>query len=441
MNTKKLRNDFPIFGRKDAPAAFVYLDSAATAQKPQSVIEAVCHFYTYENSNIARGVYDLAEQATELYEGVRQKTATFIGASSPSEVIFTSGATAAFNFVADTWGRQNIAAGDEIVITQAEHHANLLPWQRLAQQSGATLKYLPVHPETFAIACSDISHAGEELMPGLTSTCSDPSCDIITSTITEKTKLVSVTADSNVLGGIWAEGQLAQVIARAKQVGARVMLDAAQLVCHKKVNVEQLGIDFMAIAGHKLLAPTGVGVLYINKDLHDAIEPYQLGGSMVYSAGFSDAKWQKAPHKFEAGTPPIAQVIGLGAAIDYYNKNIDFDELAASEAKLAGMALDGLQAIERITILGNAERIRKNGHLISFVHEDHHPHDIASCLDMRGLAVRAGHHCAQPLVQILGHEATLRISFHCYNTPEDVEVFLSELQAVIALLNEKKGKS
>ena len=441
MNTKKLRHDFPIFGRKDAPAGFIYLDSAATAQKPQAVIEAVSHFYTYQNSNIARGVYDLAEQATELYEGVREKTARFLGAASPSEIVFTGGATEAFNLVAETWGRQNIAAGDEIVITQAEHHANLLPWQRLARESGATLRYLPVHPETFAIACSDISHAGDELMPGLTSTCSDPSCDIITSTITEKTKLVSVTADSNVLGGIWAEGQLEQVIARAKAVGARVMLDGAQAVCHKKMNVQELGIDFLAIAGHKLLAPTGVGVLYIKKELHEDIEPYQLGGSMVYSASFTDAQWQKAPHKFEAGTPPIAQVVGLGAAIDYYNKNINFEELQIYEAKLAGMALDGLLSIEGITVLGDQERIRKNGHLISFVHEDHHPHDIASCLDMRGVAIRAGHHCAQPLVHMLGHEATLRVSLHCYNTPEDVEVFIAELIAVIALLNEKKGRS
>ncbi len=435
MNTKKLRHDFPIFGRKDAPAALIYLDSAATAQKPQTVIEAVSHFYTYQNSNIARGVYDLAEQATELYEGVREKTATFIGASSSSEVIFTSGATASFNFVAETWGRQNISGGDEIVITQAEHHANLLPWQRLARDNGAILRYLPINPDTYSVGCSSPEHA----MPGQIG-CSDPSCDIITSTITEKTKLVSVTADSNVLGGIWAEGQLTQVIARAKKVGARVMLDAAQLVCHKKINVQSLGIDFLAIAGHKLLAPTGVGVLYINQELHDSIEPYQLGGSMVYSAGFSDATWQSAPHKFEAGTPPIAQVVGLGAAIDYYNKNIDFAELAAYEAKLVGLALDGLQDLEGITVLGDTDRMRKSGHLISFVHDAHHPHDIASCLDMRGVAIRAGHHCAQPLVQMLGHEATLRISFHCYNTPEDVEVFLSELQAVIALLNKKKGK-
>jgi cysteine desulfurase/selenocysteine lyase len=399
MNIKKIRYDFPFFGTKDASKGLVYLDSAATSQKPNAVIDALYDFYVNQNASVHRGVYQLSEQATTNYEATRRLVAQFINAADPSEIVFNSGATEGINSIADTWGRQTLKAGDEILLTHAEHHSNFLPWQRLAAQSGATLRFIPLNSDTF-----EFENPQDYL--------------------SKKTKLVALSPVSNVLGSVWTTEALKAFIAKAHSLGARVLLDACQSVSHERLNVQDLNADFVVFSGHKMLAPTGIGVLYIKKELHDSIEPYRLGGGMVHSAGLEKSSWRAFPEKFEAGTPPIAQVIGLGAAIKYFNENINFEELADHEAALTSRLLDGLLEFDSLEILGNIETLKLKGHLVSFVIPGVHAHDLASFLDMRGVMVRAGNHCAQPLFDLLGHDAALRVSFHCYTTMEDVELLL-----------------
>lgn len=409
MNIEKIRSQFPIFNVKKNGQKLVYLDSAATTQKPQQVIDAVTDFYTHSNASVHRGVYDLSEHATIRYEQVRKQVALFINASDSSEIIFTSGTTEGINFVADSWGMSNIKYGEEIVVTQVEHHANLLPWQRLAKRVGAKLKFINLNKKDFTLNSID------------------------SNLINSKTKLVALNHVSNVLGPIWdqEQNQLESIIERAHKVGAKVLLDSAQGVLHQKVDVQKLKPDFLVFSGHKMFAPTGVGVLYISKLLHDAIEPYKVGGAMVYEASFQDASWQQAPHKFEAGTPPIAQVIGLGAAIDFFNEWVDFEKLRKHETKLCSILLDGLSKINGIVVLGNQDRLRKYGHLVTFVFQNIHAHDVSYMLNEKNFAVRAGHHCAQPLAKLLGIEASVRVSFSLYNTSDQIKLLLCELEKIV----------
>ncbi|MCK4264892.1 cysteine desulfurase [Candidatus Babeliales bacterium] len=400
-----LKKDFPIFTSGELKDK-VYLDSAATSQKPKIVIESLIDFYQNYNSNVHRGIYDIAEKASSKYEEARDKVAKFINAESLSEVIFTSGTTEGINFVVDAWARRKLSPGDEIIITQAEHHANLLPWQRLAKELNLTLKYIKLDLDDFTLKWDGL--------------------------ITSKTKIVSVSVCSNVLGPIWKNGinEIKALIEDAHKVGAKIVLDAAQSVPNAVIDVQMLGADFVAFSGHKMLGPTGVGVLYIKKDLHDQLEPYQVGGSMVYSAVFDKSIWKESPYKYEAGTTPIAEVIALGTAVDYLNK-IDFKELAKFESYLCGKLIDGLEQIPEVEIFGNRDLIRDYGHLVSFVVKNIHAHDIAAHLNTNDICIRVGHHCAQPLHVLLGAEATARASFYLYNEEQDVDRLLKFLPEAI----------
>lgn len=315
----ELRKDFPILKRIINNNPLIYFDNAATTQKPQSVIDALVDFYTQYNANIHRGVHTFGEQATQMYEEARSKVAQYINAE-PDEIIFTRGTTESINLIATAWGEQHITRGDEIVITELEHHSNLLPWQQLAHKKNAKLNYIPVHDDGTLNMAS---------LPEL---------------ITAKTKLVAVSHVSNALG---THNDIASIIRAAHAVGAYVLIDAAQSVPHQKINVKSLNCDFLAFSGHKMLGPTGIGVLYIKKKLHDHIPPYQFGGGMVFEVDFHKASWLRAPHKFEAGTPAIAQAIGLGAAIDYLHNYVDFTLLQAHEAKLCTRLIDGLSHIKK----------------------------------------------------------------------------------------------
>lgn len=396
MYMNQIKKDFPLLGKKINNHSLIYFDNAATSQKPQAVIDAITHFYESQNSTIHRAVYAFGEQATTLYEQARSTVAEFINADV-HEIVFTKGATESINAVATGWALVHLKPGDEILLTQMEHHANLLPWQQIAKRTGAVLKFISV--------------------------LSDGTLDISTldQLITKKTKLVSCVHVSNALG---THNDIETIVAKAHTVGAKVLIDAAQSVAHQKIDVKKINCDFLAFSGHKMLGPTGIGVLYIKKDLHDQMQPYEFGGGMVYEVDFTHATWAKAPHKFEAGTPPIAQAIGLAAAIDYINKHIDFKKLKSHEAQLCAALIEGLQKNSKIRILGPIEQLKENGHLVSFVVEGMHAHDVATHLSNHGICVRAGHHCAQPLAKVMGIPASVRASFYAYNTLEEVEKLL-----------------
>jgi cysteine desulfurase/selenocysteine lyase len=399
-----IRKNFPILSTSMSNHPLVYLDNAATTQKPKAVIESLNDFYTKHSANIHRTVYRLAEQATTLYEGVREQVARWLGANSCSEIIFTKGTTEGINFIAAAWGRKHITEGDEIVISALEHHSNLLPWQQLCHEKGAVLKIIPLQANGML------------------------AMDKARELITKKTKLVAVAHISNILGTHIDVAALAEY---AHAVGAKILVDAAQSVPHQPINLQALNCDFFVFSGHKMFAPTGVGVLYIKKELHDQIPPYQFGGGMVYEASYHHATWLPAPQKFEAGTPPIAQVIGLGAAIDFLMKEVDFNSLTQYEASLCTKLIDGLSTFDRVQLLGPVQELKKNGHLASFVVEGVHAHDAAAFMDSYGICVRAGHHCAQPLAKELGLDAAVRVSFACYNTPQEVDFFLDVFKKMI----------
>lgn len=390
----RIKKDFPLLQKK-----IIYFDNAATSQKPQQVIDAMTHFYELQNSTIHRSVYSFGEQATTLYEQARAKVAQFINADA-HEVIFTKGATESINAVATGWALDHLKAGDEILLTQMEHHSNLLPWQYVAQRTGAILKFIPV--------------------------LSDGTLDMnsIDQLITKKTKLVSCVHVSNALG---THNDIATIIKKAHAQGAKVLIDAAQSVAHQRIDVKKLQCDFLVFSGHKMMGPTGIGVLYLKKELHEQMQPYEFGGGMVYEVDFTHASWLKAPHKFEAGTPPIAQAIGLGAAIDYLNTHIDFKQLHTHEAELCRILIEGLQKNPNIHILGPIDQLKTQGHLVSFVVKDMHAHDVATYLSNHGICVRAGHHCAQPLAKLMNIPASVRASFYAYNTREEVEKLLDIL--------------
>ncbi len=395
MNIQDIREQFPILHQEVNGRQLVYLDSAATSQKPIKVIEALDKYYREYNSNVHRGVHTLGTKATDGYEGAREKVRKFINAHSIEEVIFTRGTTTAINTVAASYGRDNVKQGDEIVITYMEHHANIIPWQQLAKQTGATLKYIPLG-EDGSISLKD----AEE-------------------TITENTKIVSVMQVSNVLGAINPVKEIAEI---AHKHGAIMMVDGAQAAPHMKIDVQDLNCDFLAFSGHKMCGPTGIGVLYGKKQLLENMEPVETGGEMIDFVGLYESSWKDLPWKFEAGTPIIAGAIGLGAAIDFLSE-VGLENIEAHEHKLAEYAMNRMSQIDGLTIYGPKERAG----LVTFNISDVHPHDVATVLDAEGIAVRAGHHCAQPLMKWLKASATARASFYLYNTEEEIDKLVEGL--------------
>ncbi|MBU8730945.1 cysteine desulfurase [Cytobacillus oceanisediminis] len=398
MNAREIRQMFPILDQEVNGKPLVYLDSSATSQKPVPVIEALDKYYREYNSNVHRGVHTLGTRATDGYEGAREKVRKFINAKSTEEVIFTRGTTTALNTVAASYGRDNLNEGDEIVISYMEHHSNIIPWQQVAKQTGATLKYLPLQ-EDGTISLDDVRE-----------------------TVTSNTKIVSIMQVSNVLGVINPIKDIAKI---AHENGAIMVVDGAQSAPHLKVDVQDLDCDFLAFSGHKMCGPTGIGVLYGKKKHLEKMEPIEFGGEMIDFVGLYESTWKELPWKFEGGTPIIAGAIGLGAAIDFLEQ-IGLNEIEAYEHKLAAYALEKMSAIDGMTIYGPTEASKRAG-VITFNINDVHPHDVATVLDAEGIAVRAGHHCAQPLMKWLKVSATARASFYLYNTEEDIDKLVSGL--------------
>jgi cysteine desulfurase / selenocysteine lyase len=398
MNAREIRELFPILNQEVNGSPLVYLDSAATSQKPVQVIEALDKYYREYNSNVHRGVHTLGTKATDGYEGAREKVRKFINAKSIEEIIFTRGTTTALNTVAASYGRDNLKEGDEIVISYMEHHSNIIPWQQVAKQTGATLKYLDLHVDGTI------------------------SLDTVRETITENTKIVSIMQVSNVLGVMNPIKEIAEI---AHQHGAIMVVDGAQSAPHMKIDVQDLNCDFFAFSGHKMCGPTGIGVLYGKKALLDKMEPVEFGGEMIDFVGLYESTWKELPWKFEGGTPIIAGAIGLGAAIDFLQE-IGLDTIEKHEHQLAAYALDKMSAIEGMTIYGPKDAGKRAG-LVTFNIDDVHPHDVATVLDAEGIAVRAGHHCAQPLMKWLKASATARASFYLYNTEEDIDKLVAGL--------------
>ena len=400
MIPNDIKSYFPILNQEVNGHPLVYLDSAATSQKPIQVIEAISNYYNLDNSNVHRGVHTLGNRATDSYEGAREKVRKFINASSTQEVIFTRGTTTALNTVAAGYGRQNVQEGDEIVITYMEHHSNIIPWQQLAKEKGAVLKYIDLEADGTI------------------------SLEKVRETITPQTKIVSMMYVSNVLGTINPIKEVAQI---AHANGAVVVADLAQAAPHMKIDIQDLDVDFAAFSGHKMCAPTGIGVLYGKKALLEEMEPVEFGGEMIDFVGLNESTWKELPWKFEGGTPIIASAIGLGAAIDFLEE-IGLDNIAAHEHKLVGYAMDQLETIDGLQIFGPRDPMKRCG-LVTFNLDDVHPHDVATVLDMSGIAVRAGHHCAQPLMKWLQVSATARASFYMYNDEEDVDRLVAGLRS------------
>jgi cysteine desulfurase/selenocysteine lyase len=408
FNPIEVRKDFPIFTRTIREGKrLVYLDSGATAQKPQSVIDAEVDFYRLHNAAAHRGAHQLAEEATDLFEGARAKVATFIGAAI-DEVVFTKSATESLNLIAYAMGnaplgnRFHLKAGDEIVVSQMEHHANLIPWQQLAARTGATLRWFDVTPE----GRLDLTQ-----IPDL---------------INAKTKVVALTHQSNVLGTI---NPMDEIATAAHAVGAVVVLDACQSVPHMKVDVSQLGVDFLTFSGHKTVGPTGIGILWGRSALLDELPPFLTGGSMIADVSMTTATWAPAPAKFEAGVPNMAQAVGLGAAVDYLSA-IGMDVIAEHEHMLTNDLLGKLLAIEEVAVVGPLT-MESRGGAVSFTVAGIHPHDLGQFLDSQGIAVRTGHHCAWPLTRSLGVPATTRASLYLYNTIEDNDALIDGVQSAM----------
>lgn len=396
MNITDIREQFPILHQQVNGHDLVYLDSAATSQKPRAVIETLDKYYNQYNSNVHRGVHTLGTRATDGYEGAREKVRKFINAKSMAEIIFTKGTTTSLNMVALSYARANLKPGDEVVITYMEHHANIIPWQQAVKATGATLKYIPLQ-EDGTISLDDVRE-----------------------TVTSNTKIVAVSHVSNVLGTINPIKEMAKI---AHDNGAVIVVDGAQSTPHMKIDVQDLDCDFFALSSHKMCGPTGVGVLYGKKALLENMEPAEFGGEMIDFVGLYESTWKELPWKFEAGTPIIAGAIGLGAAIDFLEE-IGLDEISRHEHKLAAYALERFRQLDGVTVYGPEERAG----LITFNLDDVHPHDVATVLDAEGIAVRAGHHCAQPLMKWLDVTATARASFYLYNTEEEIDKLVEALQ-------------
>ncbi|EII4623377.1 cysteine desulfurase [Listeria monocytogenes] len=399
IDIQKIRADFPILAQEINEKPLAYLDNAATSQKPKQVIEALTHYYEFDNANVHRGVHTLAARATDAYESARGKVAKFIHAREVAEIIFTRGTTSAINLVVDSYAEANIEAGDEIVISYLEHHSNLILWQQLAKRKGAVLKYIELE-ENGTISVEQAKK-----------------------TIGEKTKIVALAHVSNVLGTITPIKEIAAI---AHQFGAVILVDGAQAVPHMEVDVVDLDADFYAFSGHKMMAPTGIGALYGKRELLDAMEPTEFGGEMIDFVELYDSTWKELPWKFEAGTPIIGGAIALGAAIDYLAE-VGLENIHAHEQALASYAIEEMSKIEGITIYGPKDASKRCG-LVTFNLEGAHPHDIATILDEDGIAIRAGHHCAQPLMKWLDVSSTARASFYIYNTKEEIDALIDGLK-------------
>ena len=400
LNVEKIREDFPILGRKVSGAKpLVYLDNAATTQKPLSVINAIRDYYMNYNSNIHRAVHQLAEEATLAFETTREKVAKFINARSTEEIIFTRNATEAINLVAYSWGRANVQKDDRILITEIEHHSNIVPWQILSGEKGAKLEYIGVDDNGYLKM--------EEYRKHLD---------------TNKVRLVSVSHMSNVLGTIVPVND---IIRMSHEKGIPVLVDGAQSVPHMKVDVQDMDCDFMAFSAHKMLGPTGVGVLYGKKEYLEKMRPFIAGSDMIKEVHKYETRWNDLPWKYESGTPNIADVIGYGVAIDYLS-NIGMDNVRAHEKELTRYALDRITGVKGMHVYGTRD-VEKRGGVISFNLGDIHPHDLSTILDEDGIAIRSGHHCAQPLMELLGVAATSRASFYIYNTKEEVDALINSL--------------
>jgi len=399
LEVDRIRADFPILRQRIRGKPLIYLDNAATSQKPQVVIDAITRFYSAENANIHRGVHYLSERATVAYDQARERVARFIKARSASEVIFTRGTTDGINLVAQTYGRTSVRAGDDIVITAMEHHSNIVPWQLLCEQNGAALKAAP------------FNDAGELQI------------DTFERLLTTRTRLVAIVHVSNALGTI---NPIKHLITLAHRRGIPVLVDAAQAIPHIPVDVQDLDCDFLVFSGHKVFGPTGVGVLYGREALLENMPPYQGGGDMISTVTLQRSTWAPLPAKFEAGTPMIAEVIGLGAALNYVT-DVGLDRIAAHEHDLLSYATDRLRAIEGIRLIGTA---REKAAVLGFVIDGVHPHDIGTILDDQGIAIRAGHHCAQPVMDRYGVPATARASFAFYNTHAEVDALAEGLLTV-----------
>ena len=399
--TLELRRDFPILQRTIGDKPLAYLDNGATSQKPESVLRAMDEYYRLYNANVHRGVHTLSEEATERYENARLRVARFIGAPSDKQVIFTRGTTESINLVVQSWGRANLKPGDEVLITQMEHHSNIVPWQILRDQVGFTLRYIPLTDEGLL----DLSKLDELLTP--------------------RTKLLSFIHVSNVLGTV---NPVRQLVDAAHTVGARVLVDGAQSVPHLPMDVQALDVDFLAFSGHKMCAPTGIGVLYGKRDLLESMPPFQGGGDMILEVTMAASRWNSLPYKFEAGTPAIAEVIGLGAAVDYL-RQVGMAWIQEHERALVAYAYEKLSQIEGVRILGPGPAAR-NG-LVAFTLEGVHPHDLAAVLDRDGIAVRAGHHCAQPVHDRYGVVASARASLYLYNTPEEIDRLAASVEQAV----------
>jgi cysteine desulfurase/selenocysteine lyase len=403
ISFEDLRKDFPILKRTVRDnKTLVYLDNASTTQKPNQVIDAINDFYRNHNANIHRAVYALAEEATELYENARKKIANFINVTDKTELIFVRGTTEAINLVAYTWGRDQIKEGDVIVTTEYEHHSNIVPWQLLTQEKGAKLEYIGMDDN------------GELILD-----------DLDRFIATGRVKLVTFSLMSNVLGTI---SDAEKIISKCKAAGVLTLVDGAQAVPHMKVDVEKLGCDFFAFSGHKMLGPTGIGILWVRKSVLETMSPFHGGGDMIREVHKYETTWNDLPYKFEAGTPNIADVIGFGAAIDYLS-DIGMDAIRQHEIELTSYAIDKLSQVKGLHIYGTKD-ISKRGGVISFNFADVHPHDVAQIIDEEGIAIRSGHHCAQVLMERLNVAATSRASFYIYNTREEIDKLINSLNKV-----------
>lgn len=405
MKINEIRQEFPILQRQIGEKPLVYLDNAATSQKPEAVLAVMDEYYRQHNANVHRGVHRLSEEATALYEDTRAKFARFINAASDKEIIYTRGTTEGINLVAHTWGRANLRPGDEVLITEMEHHSNIVPWQILQAQLGFTLRHIPITDDGLL----DLSQLDRLL--------------------TQQTKLVSVVHVSNALGTI---NPVADLAAAAHAAGAKILVDGAQSIPHLPVDVRALDVDFLVCSSHKMCGPTGAGILYGKRELLEAMPPFLGGGDMIREVKLTGSKWASVPHKFEAGTPSIAEVIGLGAAVDYL-RNLGMGWVHEQEQRLTRYLYDRLSQVEGLRILG--PEAEQRGGLVAFTLNDVHPHDIAAILDSEGVAIRAGHHCAQPVHDRFNIAASARASVYFYNTEAEIDQLVVGLEKALAIFN------
>jgi cysteine desulfurase/selenocysteine lyase len=397
----RIRAEFPALDQEINGKPLVYLDSAATSQKPRQVIEALDAYYEHDNANVHRGIHELSRRATESFEEARGKVARWVGAGEAAEIVWTRGTTEAINLVATGWGLDNVHEGDEIVLSVLEHHSNIVPWQLLASRTGARLRYIELDDQGRLIL---------DDLPGL---------------LSERTKIVAISHVSNALGTV---NPIKEIAAAAKGVGALVVVDGAQGAVHTKVDVQDLGVDCYAFSGHKMCGPTGCGALWARRDVLEEMSPYQGGGEMIHVVGRDESTWAEIPHKFEAGTPNIAGAVGMGAAVDFL-EGIGMDAIQAHERELMEYALAQLSAVPGIRLYG-PESLDERSAVASFTLGDAHPHDISTILDAEGIAIRAGHHCAQLVMKHFGIAATARASFYLYNTKDDVDRLIEGLAVV-----------